>query len=206
LSNKSGVAAIAGEVIGDVQKEAEAIISAAENQAKETLRAAKEQADQTFRRIVAESKEKAEAEKHKIASVTEVDLRNRLLQTKEELVDQAFEKVIVKLKDFVNTEEYHTYLLKQIEAIAAKMQQKNLIVEVNSKDKKWLKLDMLNQAEKTLNVKFKISSQTEDYIGGAKLSSEDGKIIYDGTLDNRLEELKPELRTEIAKQLFKGEE
>jgi V/A-type H+-transporting ATPase subunit E len=205
LSNKSGVAAIADEVIGDVQKEAEAIISAAENQAKETLRIAKEQADQTHRQILAESKEKAEAEKRKIASVTEVDKRNRMLQSKEDLVDEAFQKALAKLKEFVKTEEYHTYLLKQIEEIAEKMDQKVLVVEVNSKDKDWLTIDLLNRASKKLHVEFKISEQTENYIGGCKLSSGDGKIVYDGTLDNRLEELKPELRAEIARQLFKEE-
>ena len=205
MSNKSGVAAIANEVIGDVQKEAEAIISAAESQAKETLRIAKEQADQTYRQFLAESKDKAEAEKRKIASVTEVDIRNRLLQAKEDLVDEAFQKALAKLKEFVKTDEYHAYLLKQIEEIAKKMDQKILIVEVNSKDKDWLTTDMLKHAAKTLHVEFKISKQTENYIGGCKLSSQDGKIIYDGSLDNRLEELKPELRAEIAKQLFKEE-
>ena len=206
MSTKSGVAAIADEVIGDVQKEAEAIISAAEKQAKETLRIAKEQADQTYRQILAESKDKAEAEKRKIASVTEVDIRNRLLQVKEDLVDEAFQKALAQLKEFVKTEEYHTYLLKQIEEIAKKMEQKILVVEVNSKDKAWLTVDMLKSASKKLHVEFKISKQTENYIGGCKLSSEDGKIVYDATLDNRLEELKPELRAEIAKQLFKEEE
>ena len=48
MTVKDGVSAIASEVLGDVQKEAEAIILAAENEAKETLRAAKEQADQNY--------------------------------------------------------------------------------------------------------------------------------------------------------------
>ena len=94
MSAKSGVVAIADEVIGDVQKEAEAIIVAAENEAKETLRVAKEQADKTYHAILSEANQKAEGEKRKIASVTEVELRNRLLQTKEDLVDEAFEKAL----------------------------------------------------------------------------------------------------------------
>ena len=73
---------------------------AAENEAKETLRVAKEQADKTYHAILAEANQKAEGEKRKIASVTEVELRNRLLQTKEDLVDEAFEKALVKLKEF----------------------------------------------------------------------------------------------------------
>ena len=202
MTIKTGVSAIANEVIGDVQKEAEAIISTAENHAKETLRVAKEQANQTYRAILDEAKEKAEAEKRKIESIAEVEIRNRLLQTKETLVDLAFKKALVKLENFVKTEEYQTYLLKLIEEIAKKMDQKVLLVEVNAKDKGWLKPDMLKHASKKLNIEFKMSKQTQDYIGGCKIQTEDGKIVYDATLDNRLEELKPELRAEIAKRLF----
>lgn len=202
MSVKTGVSAIANEVIGDVQKEAEGIILAAENQAKETLRVAKEHANQTYRTMIDEAKEKAEAEKRKIESIAEVEIRNRLLKTKEELVDLAFEKALIKLKNFVNTEEYQTYLLKLIEEIAEKMDQKVLVVEVNAKDKGWLKPEMLKHASKKLNVEFKISKQTQDYIGGCRIQTEDGKMVYDATLNNRLEELKPELRAEIAKKLF----
>jgi V/A-type H+-transporting ATPase subunit E len=205
LSTKSGVAAIADEVVGDIQKEAEAAILAAETQAKETLRAAKEQADRTYHATLEEAKVKAEAEKRKIASLAEVEERNRLLQVKEDLVDETFEKALVKLKEYAKTEEYHSYLLRLIEDIAQKMEKKVLVVEVNSKDKAWLTEDTLKDASRKLHVEFRISEQTQDYIGGCKVQSEDGKIVYNGSLDNRLEELKPELRAKIAKTLF-GEE
>jgi len=202
VSIKSGVTAIANEVIGDVQKEAEAIIAAAENEAKETLRLAKEKADRTYHAILIEANEKAEAEKRKIASITEVELRNRLLQTKEELVDEAFEKATTKLKRYVETKEYEIYLLKLIEDIAQKMEQKVLVLEVNTRDKSYLTLDILKKLSKKAKTELKFSEQTSNSIGGCKVQTEDGKIVYDGTLDNRLQELKPELRAKIAKSLF----
>lgn len=202
MSTKTGISAIANEVIDDVQKEAEAIISAAEDQAKETLRAAKVQSSQTYNTLLDEAKKRAESEKRKIESIAEVDMRNRVLEIKEELVDIAFEKALVKLKNFVKTAEYQTYLLKLIEETANKMDQSVLIVEVNAKDKGWLKLDMLKQASKKLNIEFRLSTQTQDYIGGCKIQTQDDKIVYDATIDNRLQELKPELRAEIAKRLF----
>jgi len=202
LSAKSGVVAIADEVIGDVQKEAEAIILAAQNEAKETLRVAKEQADETYHAILNEANLRAEGEKRKIASVTEVELRNRLLQTKEDLVDEAFEKALVKLKSFVETDEYHIYLAELIEEIAKKMEQNFLVVEVNAKDKEYLTAELLKKVSKKLKVELTLSEQTPNYIGGCKVQTQDGKIVYDGTLDNRLQELKPELRAQIAKSLF----
>ncbi len=204
MSTKTGVAAIADEVIGDVQKEAASAIFNAENQSKETLRSAKEEADQAYSVILSEAKAKAEAEKRKIASVTEVDARNRLLQTKEELVDEAFQQAFEKLKVFTKTPKYHSYLVKSIEEIAKKIEQNSLVVTVNSKDKEWLTVDTLKAVSKKIGVEFQISPQTEEFIGGCKVQSADGKIIFDGTLDNRLAELKPELRVQVAKQLFGG--
>ncbi len=205
MSTKTGVAAIADEVVTDIQKEAEAIILAAGNQAKETLRIAKGQVDQMYHTAIAEATEKAEAEKRKIASVAEVEARNRLLQVKEDLVDKAFEEALVKLKIYAQTEGYHAYLLNLIESIARKMRQRALVVKVNAKDKDWLTQDILKSTSKKVMVELRVSEETQDYIGGCLVQSEDGKIVFDGTLDNRLVELKPELRARIANTLF-GEE
>jgi len=202
MSIKSGLSAITSEVLEDVQKEAEAIILAAENEAKKTLRAGKEQADQNYQTIINQAKTQAENERRKITSVTEVEMRNRLLQTKEELVNTALEKALIKLEGFVTTEKYHEYLLKLIEEVAERIDQKNLVVQVNSKDKAWLTRDILNPLSKKLHRELKLSEQTEDYVGGCKILTVDGKITYDSTIDNRLQELKPALRVEVAKILF----
>jgi V/A-type H+/Na+-transporting ATPase subunit E len=202
MSVKNGISAIAKDVVGDVQKDAEAIILVAENEAKTTLKAAKEQADQNYRATITQAKAKAEAEKRKIASVTEVDMRNLLLQTKEDLVDVAFEKALVELKNFTETADYHDYLLKVIQSAAQRMGQKDLVVQVNPKDKAWLTLDVLKRLSKKLHCELRLSDKTEDYLGGCIIQTEDGKIIYDATLDNRLQELKPVLRVELAKTLF----
>ena len=199
---KNGISAIAKDVLGDVQKEAEVLILAAEKEAKATLKAAKERADQNYRAIISEATATTEAEKRKIASVTEVEIRNSLLQTKEDLVDVAFEKALAKLKNFVETDEYPEYLLKIIQTAAEKIGQKNLTIQVNAKDKGRLTQEVLKRLSKKLHCALTLSDKAEDYIGGCIIQTEDGKIINDVTIDNRLKELKPALRVEIAKTLF----
>jgi V/A-type H+/Na+-transporting ATPase subunit E len=202
LSVKDGLSAITSEVLEDVQKEAEAIILVAENEAKEDLKAAKEQADQNYQTIINLGKTKAEAERRRIASVTEVEIRNLLLQSKEDLVDKAFDKALVKLHDFVKTDEYHEHLLKLIEGVAKKIKCTSLTVQVNAEDKTWLTQDILNRLSKRSHRELKLSDKTEDFIGGCKIQTVDGKITYDSTINNRLQELKPALRVEAAKILF----
>jgi V/A-type H+-transporting ATPase subunit E len=202
MSIKDGLLAITTEVLGDVQKEAEAIILAAENDAKENLKTAKEQADKNYQAIIDEANVKAEADKRKIASVTEVDIRNRLLRTKEDLVGDVFERVFAKLKEFTATEAYHDYLLNVIKEFACKINYKKLVVQVNAKDKTWLTQETLNRLSKRLHLDLKLLEEAGDFIGGCKIQTEGGKITIDSTIDNRLEELKPVLRVEVAKTLF----
>ena len=199
---KDGLSAIANEVLGDVQKEAEAIILSSQDQAKETLKLAKQQADEKYKTMINQATAKAEGEKRKIASVAEVEMRNQLLKSKEELVDAAFDKALARIKEFAESDEYHRYLLKLIKEAAKRIGQKKLAIQVNAKDKAWLTQDSLSRLCEKLNCELTLLDQTEDYIGGFKIQTVDGKITYDSTLDNRLTELKPVLRVEVAKILF----
>ncbi len=202
MSVKDGLSLIAQEVLENVQKEAETIILSAEKEAKDILKVAKEQAIQNYQTIINQADARTGSEKRKIASVTEVEMRNLLLQTKEELFDATFEKAHAKLQEFVKTEEYHRMLLKLIEEDAKNIGQKVLVIQVNTKDKTWLTEDALKRLSKKLHCELKISDQTEDFIGGFKIQTEDGRITYDNTIDNKLKELKPILRVEVAKILF----
>jgi len=205
MTIKNGVVTITSEVLADVLKEAEEIIQTAENEAKQTLNAAKHEADKTFLEKVNEAQSKADVEKRKIASLTEVETRNRILHTKEELVDAAFQSAIAKLRDFTDTQQYRDFLVRTIQSLATKIGAKTLIIEVNTRDKTWLNQNTLNSISKKLDLELKLSDKTGTFIGGVKFSTEDNKVSYDGTIDNRLDQLKPVLRVEAAKILFEKE-
>ena len=202
MNVKDGLIAIASDVLEDVQKEAEALIIDAENEAKKNLQISKEQADHNYLSIVNESQVEAEAERKRINSLTEVEIRNILLQTKEKIVDKAFQKAIEKLEDFAETDEYYTFLTKQIKKASSKLSSKNFFIQVNYKDKKWLASSNLESLSKKLDILLVLLDQTDNFIGGCKIQTKDGSITYDGTIDNRLAELKFSLRGEIANLLF----
>ena len=203
---KDGLSAIAAEVLEDVRKEAETLILNAQAEAKETLRTGKEEADKAYTTIMKGAQVKAEAEKRRIQSYTEVEVRNRLLQIKEKLVDTTFEKASVKLGEFAKTEEYHDYLEKFIVEAAKKVGSKSLIVHVNAADKTWLERKTLADLSKKLHADLELANENEECMGGCKIRTADGKVIYDNTLENRLRQLKPELRLKAAKILFEQEE
>ncbi len=202
---KDGLSAIAWEVLADTQKEAEAAILNARGDAKEALRAAKEEAERVYTTQMGENAARIVAEKKRNQSLIEVETRNALLEAKETLVDAAFEKANVEIAKFVSTEAYHDYLLKLIEEAANKVGSKEVVLQVNEADKAWLTKKTLRSLSDNLGVELKIGKDTEKFIGGCKIRTLDGKIVYDNTIENRWEKLKPELRLEVARILFAEE-
>jgi len=204
LDVKNSVSAIATEVIGAAEKEAEMVLSDAENTAKETLLVATEKADKLRQEILHQANAKIASETRKVASVTEVDIRNSLLQAKDDSVDEAFEKALTCLKDFVTSEKYPDYLFKIIEAAAKQLGQKSLILQVNAKDHKWLTQHALATLSVKLQLDLRLSEKIENYIGGCRIHTIDDKLVFDATLDSKLQELKPSLRVEVAKKMFEA--
>jgi V/A-type H+-transporting ATPase subunit E len=202
---KAGLAAIATEVLEDARKEAEAILHESEEDAKEILKTAKLDADKIYETIVGEATVRAETETRRFQSLTDVEKRNQLLQTKEKFVDQAFKGAIEKLKAFVKTKNYQDSLLELIEEAATRINSKKLVIHVNSADKQLLKQEDLHTFSKKLDTELTLAQTTEDHIGGCRLQTPDGTLTFDNTLENRLEKLKPTLRLETAKILFDNE-
>ena len=101
----------------------------------------------------------------------------------------------------MKTDDYHQYLLESIERASKQIRSKKLIIHVNANDRSWLAQNLDTLCRK-LRLELQLSNQTENCIGGCKIETVDRRVIYDETFDNRLEELKPELRVEVAKILF----
>ncbi|MCL2476085.1 V-type ATP synthase subunit E family protein [Candidatus Bathycorpusculum sp.] len=199
---KTGISAIANEIITDIQKEAENNLTDAQNQAKETLQTAHEKAKETYHTLITDAKKHAETEKNKHTSATEVEMRNYLLQTKEDLVDKALNHATEAIQEFTKTPKYHNYLLRLIQTTAEKLAQPNLLVYVNTNDKTWLTKEMLSPISKKLHIELQLAPETLNIIGGCKIQLEDGKISYDATFDSRLQELKSTLRSQIITALL----
>jgi vacuolar-type H+-ATPase subunit E/Vma4 len=201
---KDGVTVISDEVIGASKKEAEALILKTEAYSKETMQVAKEKADQIYQETISQMNTKITIEERKIASVTEVDMRNRLLQAKEKLVDVVFENAVIKLKAFVVSEEYRVYFVKLVENAAKKLCYKTLILQINAKDHEWVTPDLLRQISVKLGLDLQLAEKVESCLGGCKIYTVDDKISFDATIDNKLQELYPLLRVKVAKKLFEA--
>lgn len=202
---KKGLVAIANEVLEDVKKEAEAVIRESERHAMEKLEKTMVEANAVYESILAESKGAIIGEQRKIEALGEVEIRNRLLQVKDTIVDSVFEEALGRLNEYAKTDEYHVCLQELLQEAAREVSSKKLVVFANLKDKEWLAEGNLENLSKKMRINMMLGGEAEDCIGGCKIQSLDGRIVFDNTFEARLKQARLMLQQEVTKILFETE-
>ena len=186
------------EIISRAEKEAKFIISKANNEAKET-----------GKKTRIESESEIEIEKHRILWASIVENRKKLLDAKEELFSQVFERAYDQIVERTRRiDQDHKKLLVDLirEGIKSLGEQKIRIFS-NKIDTAFLREHIKNlraNLGKYLGYKVEIDLTGDplDHVGGVVISSLDGKICYNNTLEARLSKAKDQLRFKVTKILF----
>ncbi len=160
----------------------------------QTLAKSESKFEQEYDRIVDEGKKEAEKIEKQIVGSSDLESRNRQLRLVAEYVQKAFDKAIEQIKSSKHDANYskliETLLTEAIDTLGTK----EVTISTNSKDK-----EIVN----SLLSKFpgsKLSSETIDCLGGVEVSSKDGSMSFNNTIDARLDRMKPLIRKEIAKK------
>jgi vacuolar-type H+-ATPase subunit E/Vma4 len=196
------------KILNDARSEAERIVSHAKAEAEVRRMEARKRADAEVEAAVSKFRRVKEEEARRIVVEAKVKAKERWLKEREELINQAIEKVKEKLAEVTKSLSYVKVLESLIEEAAVAIGGGDLMVEVNDRDSK-LNLDLEGIAKavssKTgVNTKIELSKAKLRCMGGAVVSSKDGRFTYDNTFESRLERLSSTMRLTASKILFAG--
>ena len=134
--------------------------------------------------------------RQRILSLAEINARNKSIAVLEEAVNNVLERARERITQLngKELEDALRFLLREaVDAIGAE----RVIVETNSAGLKVIE-KVAREIEEEKKVSLSISKTPIEDVG-IKARSEKGDIIYDNTVDARLERMRPLLRKEIAK-------
>ncbi|MFB5611317.1 MAG: V-type ATP synthase subunit E [Nitrosopumilaceae archaeon] len=158
----------------------------------QTLTKSESKFEQEYDRIVDEGKKEAEKIEKQIVGSSDLESRNKQLKLVAESVQKVFDKAIEQIKS-VNRDANYSKLIETLLSEATNtLGTKEVNIATNSKDK-----EIVN----SLLSKFpgsQLSSETIDCLGGVQVSSKDGSMSFNNTIDARLDRMKPLIRKEIA--------
>ena len=158
----------------------------------QTLTKSESKFEQEYDRIIDEAKKEAEKIEKQIVGSSDLESRNKQLKLVAESVQKVFDKAVEQIKSANRDASYSKLIETLLSEATETLGTKEVNISTNSKDK-----EVVN----SLLSKFpgsQLSSNTVDCLGGVVVSSKDGSMSFNNTIDARLDRMKPLIRKEIA--------
>lgn len=157
----------------------------------QTLSGSQNALEQEYDRIVDEGRKEAEKIHKQIVGSSDLESRNKQLLLVEKAIDDVFEQALEKISKERNS-DYSNLITFLIEEAIKTLGTSDVIIYTNSEDKDTVQSSLANFSGAEL------ASETIECLGGVKIKSKDGIMIFDNTIDARFDRMKPLIRKEIA--------
>jgi V/A-type H+-transporting ATPase subunit E len=202
MDTSSALERTVNKVLTQAESDMISKIDSAYNDAVERLVSSKTRIQSDHNSVIEDAKKQAENLKRQIVGSSRLAARNRQLVIVEEAVTKAFEKARAKIDSVRGSEKYAAMMRKLLGDGINAVSTEEVIVQCNSKDKEIVK-KIVSELERNSKVRIKLDEESIDTLGGLRVMSKDGSMVYDNTLDSRIERLRPIIRKDIAVMFMK---
>ena len=168
------------------------------SESQEKLSVSLTELENEYAKIISEGQKEAEKIEKQIIGSSDLKVRNKALLQVEESTSKVFEKAKDQIQATKRDSEYSNLISSLITEAIEALDTSEIIVYTNSKDKDIVKsaISKISGAE--------LSSEDIDCMGGVKVTSKDGSMTFENTIDARFERMKPLIRKNIAAKFNLG--
>ena len=198
MSSNSGLESTIDQVLERNSSEFSQSLKNSLTDAQKTLSDSLPMLEEEYEKIISDGKKEADKIEKQIVGSADLQARNKSLLIVQESVDKVLEKAKEKISNMDRNSEYSTLITKLLTEATSALDTSDVIVFTNSKDK-----DVVQSAVSNISG-AELSNDLIDCMGGVKVTSKDGSMSFDNTIDARIELLKPLIRKDIAAQFNLG--
>jgi vacuolar-type H+-ATPase subunit E/Vma4 len=202
---------IVEKILNDGEAQAARVIDGARRSETAEKRKAQGEVEKLRKEVLAQAESKARALRSKEIASAKIEAKRLLLRAREEAVSKVFtavEREVAKIRE--NREEYRRVLISlAVEAISA-VGGSRVILRIDENDRALMDDAHVEQiiqgVAKRTGGKITVNLESDPVLhgGGCVAASADGRVIFDNSFRRRLERMKPELRSVIAKEVLKA--
>ena len=204
MSSSSSLERTINKVISQAEADFITQIDSTFQESLKNLAASRTKLEAEYNRILEGARKQGDNLKRQIVGSSRLSARNRQLVLIESAVNDTFEKAKTILASSNKENSYRLLMRKILKDSVMMIDSDQVIVECNKNDIDLVKEAISDSFNDNNKIKIKISDHPLNAIGGIRLTSADGSMTFDNTLDSRIERLKPLLRKSIA-QMLRGE-
>lgn len=204
MSSSSSLERTINKVISQAEADFITQIDSSFQESLKNLAASRTKLEAEYNRILEGARKQGDNLKRQIVGSSRLSARNRQLVLIESAVNDTFEKAKTILASSNKENSYRLLMRKILKDSVMMIDSDQVIVECNKNDIELVKEAISDSFNNNNKIKIKISDHPLNAIGGIRLTSADGSMTFDNTLDSRIERLKPLIRKNIA-QMLRGE-
>jgi V/A-type H+-transporting ATPase subunit E len=204
MSSSSSLERTINKVISQAEADFITQIDSTFQESLKNLAASRTKLEAEYNSILEGARKQGDNLKRQIVGSSRLSARNRQLVLIESAVNDTFEKAKTILASSNKENSYRLLMRKILKDSVMMIDSDQVIVECNKNDIELVKEVISDSFKDNNKIKIKISDHPLNAIGGIRLTSADGSMTFDNTLDSRIERLKPLIRKNIA-QMLRGE-
>ena len=194
MPTNSAIESTIDQVLDRNSSEFSTSLKASLEEAQKTLSDSLPMLEEEYEKIISGGKKEADKIAKQIVGSSDLATRNNALLLVQESADKVIEKAKEKIQNMDRNSEYSNLITKLLTEATEALNTSEVIVYTNSKDKEVVQSAMSNISG------AEMSDELIDCMGGVKVTSKDGSMSFDNTIDARIELLKPLIRKDIAAQ------
>ncbi|MDA0756756.1 MAG: V-type ATP synthase subunit E [Crenarchaeota archaeon] len=198
MSSNSGLESTIDQVLERNSSEFSQSLKNSLTDAQKTLSDSLPMLEEEYEKIISDGKKEADKIEKQIIGSADLQSRNKTLLIVQESTDKVLEKAKEKISKMDRNSQYSKLITKLLTEATSALNTSDVIVFTNSKDKDVVKSVVSNISG------AKLSNDVINCMGGVKVTSKDGSMSFDNTIDARIELLKPLIRKDIAAQFNLG--
>lgn len=199
MSSKQ-IEALKEEIWRRAREKAEQILSSARNEAERIIEEARQKAEEALRSKV--NPEKLIVRRRVLGRAVS-EGRKLVILARNEVMERAFQEALNKLRaeSESKSEAYKSFLLKLLKNVLKDLglDGGEVTIYANESDIDLLKAMVKDVSSSQASIRF----EKAPIMGGLIASEADGRKVFYGSIESRLEALKPILRDKVASILFK---
>ena len=204
MSSSSSLERTINKVISQAEADFVTQIDSSFQESLKNLAASRTKLEAEYNRILEGARKQGDNLKRQIVGSSRLSARNRQLVLIESAVNDTFEKAKTILASSKRENSYRLLMRKILKDSVMMIDSDEVIVECNKNDIELVEQAISDSFKDNNKIKIKMSDHPLNSIGGIRLTSADGSMTFDNTLDSRIERLKPLIRKNIA-QMLRGE-
>ncbi len=204
MSSSSALERTINKVISQAEADFITQIDSSFQESLKNLAASRTKLEAEYNRILEGARKQGDNLKRQIVGSSRLSARNRQLVLIESAVNDTFEKAKTILASSNKENSYRLLMRKILKDSVTMIDSDQVIVECNKNDIELVEKAISDSFKDNNKIKIKMSDHPLNAIGGIRLTSADGSMTFDNTLDSRIERLKPLIRKSIA-QMLRGE-